>query len=339
MTKQSNTPARQRSLYTAENLRWLGDLDPLPPFSDAAGFEQARLEAAVFSAFAGLGIYTQHAGGVHWTRQMSDGTICVHMDSTLAEFDSPSDGTVSSNHEPGYGVAEPIVQSLLPVRMTEYFNGAAGVRIAAAKGRDLHLTLIGAETARLTLRAAKWVDWQAILEKHARSIAVDGQRPLWEEPKATRLEQQELASYRSHSNTSRLASALLRRVGLFHRVAFAHSISAWTWGRDVWKLEIYSDPCRGPVHQAFLDALTDPKFGIPLQVQWDWCVCGHPERRMNCELTLELTHSTKTKLVLRFISEALPTGLHWPAEIPRSARGKSAEKMNRRSLLSQSSEE
>jgi hypothetical protein len=326
MTKQPDTPALWRRLYTAERLRWLGELDPLSPISDAASFEQARLEAAVFSAFAGLGGYTQHAGGIDWTRQMPDGTICVHMDSTVAEFDCPPDETVSGTYEPGYGVAELVVQSLLPAQKADYFNGAAGVRVAAAKSRDLHLNLIGAESARVTLRAAEWVDWQAILKEHARVITLDGQRPLWEEPKATRLEQRELASYRSHSNTSRLASALLRRVGLFHNVAFAHSISAWTCGPDTWNLEIYTDPCKGPIHQAFLNFLTDPKFGIPLQVRWVWCACGNPERRVNCELTLELTHSMKTKLVLRFVQDPLPRALTWPTTVLRSARGNQPRK-------------
>ncbi|MGW6857785.1 hypothetical protein [Streptomyces xanthophaeus] len=248
-----------------------------------AGRDQARLEAAVFERLGGTVDYCAHPVGIaHLTPQPTRLTVAV--DRKLG---------------PRHRLYKHALQALLPAQYTgsdekvEAPAGIVGVRLRAIDSNGLHLGLAGTD-AHVTLTGPTEQQWRAAMASHRESFRRESYDLLWEATDLTRPELDYIATlptwWAERDETAWVASGLLRRIGLFHTVTKPFCVSYWQHGLG-WKLELRYEHGVPVDHDAVIEHLTHPRWGMNAQVKRDFCACkpcdcdGGAER--TCWFTLE----------------------------------------------------
>ncbi|MGW6705481.1 hypothetical protein ACWGDE_11400 [Streptomyces sp. NPDC054956] len=244
--------------------------------------DQARLEAAVFERLGGTVDYCAHPAGIaHLTPRPTHLTVAV--DRKLG---------------PRHRLYEHCLQALLPIQYTgpdevEGPGGMVGVRLRSIDGAGLHLGLAGTD-AQVTLTGPTEQQWRAAIASHRESFRQEPYDLLWEAADLTRPEIDYIASdptwWGERDEAAWVASGLLRRIGLFHTVTKPFCVSYWQHGLG-WKVELRYEHEVPVDHDAVIEHLTHPRWGMNVQVKRDHCACkpcncdGGAERM--CSFTLE----------------------------------------------------
>lgn len=232
-------------------------------------------------------------GGEWWAHPLGIAGVVLTEPEPVVMLDSH---TTLSNGS-AYSMAGYAVESLLPsIASDSELCGALGLRVACVTGPDMVLTKTSGDSS-LRLRGRPGTNWQTELARHERWLRGRDARPLWDEPRLTVREAEDLRQSPwadVHPGMSWIGSSLLRRVALFHTASNAYSTRSWQ--SDKWVFEL--DTVRGvpAEHNEFLDALMDTKWGLPLRVVQGHCSCGHrpPEypRAYLRSCTYDLEHPT-----------------------------------------------
>ncbi|MGI5451449.1 hypothetical protein ACQEVM_37955 [Streptomyces sp. CA-243310] len=248
-----------------------------------AGRDQARLEAAVFERLGGTIDYCAHPTGV---AQLTPRP--THL--TLA---------VDRKLGPRHRLYEHCLQALLPTQYTgtdeggDGLGGIVGVRLLTIDEAGLHLGLAGTD-ARVTLTGPTEQQWCAAVASHQDSLRQGPYDVLWDAPDLTRPELDYVAKdptwWGERDEAAWVASSLLRRIGLFHMVTKPFCVRYWQHGLG-WKFELNYEHGVPVDHDAVIEHLTHPRWGMNAKVTRDHCACkpcdcdGGAER--SCWFTLE----------------------------------------------------
>lgn len=260
-----------------------------------AGPDQSRLEAAVFERLGGTIDYCAHPAGVAHVRPATD-HLAVAVDPKLG---------------PNHRLSEHCLEALLPTQYTgadeqvEGPGGIVGVRLRGIDAAGLHLGL--AETdAHVTLTGPTPKQWRSILADHRARCRNEHLDPLWDTPKLTEVERGYLAKdptwWEERAGAAWVASGLLRRIALFHTVTKPFCVRYWQHGLG-WKFELRYEHGVPVDHDAVIDHLTHPKWGMALAVNRDSCACkscdcdGGAER--SCWFTLD-PEGNRGQVVIHF---------------------------------------
>jgi hypothetical protein len=182
--------------------------------------------------------------------------------------------------------------------------GVPGLRIAKVRGADLHLTLAG-RGCGLVLRGRKGTCWRSELRQRRESERNREDAPaLWSEASLTSYERDHIREFPNalDQDLAWLGSGLLRRVALLATASSAYSTRSWITG-DEWIFEL--DTVRGVTldHNAFLDKLMDPVWGLPLRIERHHCACHqhrYAEYMHQCTFHLEHTGEEPGIMQIRF---------------------------------------
>ncbi|MFJ4651117.1 hypothetical protein ACIP5Y_07565 [Nocardia sp. NPDC088792] len=258
--------ARRYCDYTGESLQYVKsclDIDRATPIP-AAPDDQARLEAMILRQLTNRGMRFAHFLGISRIRLQPDNTLIIYLD---AVGDLPISGAYS------------VVEALMPAALPNIqVDGVIGLRVASIGGADLVLRLLGTG-AKVILRASQNdVAWNAKLRRRKEILDSDAdQIAVWDEPALTSHELEHLDHYGLHpterDDMAWLGSALLRRINIVQTVSTAYSLRLWTNMRHQWVID--TDTRRDVLlnHTRLMEALTDPVWGIPLEVHKSDCDC------------------------------------------------------------------
>ncbi|MGK5631832.1 hypothetical protein [Streptomyces sp. URMC 123] len=248
-----------------------------------AGPDQSRLEAAVFERLGGTIDYCAHPAGVAHVRPATD-HLAVALDPKLG---------------PSHRLPEHCLAALLPTQYTgtdeqlEEPSGIVGVRLRGIDAAGLHLGLAGTD-AHATLTGPTPKQWHSIVADLHAWCREKHHDPLWNTPELTRPELAYLAEHttwwQERAEAAWVASGLLRRIALFHTVTKPFCVRYWQHGLG-WKFELRYEHGVPLDHDAVIDHLAHPKWGMDLAVTRDSCACkpcdcdGGAER--SCWFTLD----------------------------------------------------
>ncbi|WP_159391793.1 hypothetical protein [Streptomyces viridochromogenes] len=259
-----------------------------PRIVEATG-AQRRLEALVFEHLGGDVDYFAHPIGI--------GSVVPSHDDLVVSLDASS-----TRH--GYPLVAHALEGLLPAELPKAEQteddvrvlGVPGVRTTRTSREGLHLSLAGTE-ASVILTCGDNSNWASLVADRRAVLEADGYRPCWHEAELT---EPERAFHQEHAEMSQavaeaswLPSGLLRRAGLFHEVSTAYCTRYWvTWNE--WRVELKHDPGVKPAHDALVDHLTDPKWGMDLAVDKLHCECDAPwaDPHYDRQCTVELSSPT-----------------------------------------------
>ncbi|XIG72711.1 hypothetical protein C1N81_04155 (plasmid) [Streptomyces sp. SGAir0957] len=168
--------------------------------------------------------------------------------------------------------AEDLLTGLLPCwEPDRQVHGVSGLRIRRRTEAGLELHRLGAETSIwLTgCSAGAFANAERTLRQRLNEL---GWEATWTSKDWTAAEQrweadlQPLILMPSIRKASWLASGLLRRVGLLHTVTVPQVVTGYRgWSGDTWVLKLDFLRSDGFLLQEFVDALTDPTDGLPLE--------------------------------------------------------------------------
>lgn len=269
-----------------------------PELIPVAHGTQALLESRIMMHLATGGQYWAHPLGIKSVRLLPSQTI-VELDSHTYIF-----GTRQA-----YSMSQYAAERVLPFAEPGIqVSGAPGVRIAAIRGRDLHLSLADSES-RLILRAPGDPQWKKIIQRHWESLNIEKFAPLWDSTSLTTHERQDDMRYlrvRQHErDLAWLGSGLLRRIALLY--TSSHSYSARSWITEAeWVFEMDSIFGVSVNHDSFLKQLIGQTWALPLRVEEKYCSCHFTKRRRHREdlqCTFHLVHrdpSYRGGLQIRF---------------------------------------
>jgi len=244
--------------------------------------DQARLEAEIFERLGGTIDYCAHPAGVASVFPTTD-HIAVSVDLKLG-----------ARHR----LPEHCLQALLPtqyngIEKVEGPGGCMGVRLRGIDAGGLHLSLAGTD-AHLSLTGPTPQQWRSLLDDHHTWCRDHKLVPLWDADELTRPERDYMATdptwWKERAETAWVASGLLRRIALLHTVTKPFGVSYWRHGLG-WKFEMNYEHGVTVDHDAVIDHLAHPKWGMALQVERDFCACkpcncdGGSER--SCWFTLD----------------------------------------------------
>ena len=288
---------RFRSSYTGESLRSLGNHRGRVTNSIPIADEQQRvLEAAVFRAFARMGTYSPNPLNIAQTQMLPTGTTVIELGRTAPIYwDLAAD--------------EEIIGMLLPSIDPEdhsYVSGGPGVRLDATEsaGRSIKIRLLGTK-AEVVIHA-KGVRWERQIDAYEREVLSRGLIPVWNHKHLHPAERWELAMpYRRPSAPQTwIGSGLLRRAAAFQTFGRAYAVSAWeaSHGRDAlgWSIEINTHPSNYVSHARFISALTDRKYGLPLEVD--------EQKHHGCEIGQDGQESRQSDYCRHFLRSTLGDG-------------------------------
>lgn len=261
--------ARYRSRCTGNGHQaehqFLSATRPATPITDAVG-DQAVLEAALLERIDGIFDYCAHPTGIHSIHPRPD-HLTVRLDPYLGRTDRPL---------PLHSIA-----MLLPTRYVgtkedpEGPGGVTGLRLTGVDDRGLHLGRIGT-TASATLIGPTAAQWRAYLAEHRAWCADHHLEPLWESPGLSEEEARYRAAsplwHKTMAESAWLSSGLLRRIGLLHTVTFPYSVRYWYDGVD-WKFALKYEHGVPVGHDALVQHLIDPAWGLPLRIARRHCEC------------------------------------------------------------------
>ncbi len=257
----------------------------LPRIAESTG-SQRLLEALVFEHMGGDVDYFAHPIGIS--------SIIPHHDSLVIALDASS-----TRH--GYPLVAHALDGLLPAELPQAEQkrgdvrviGVPGIRITRVSRKGLRLSLAGAK-ASVFLTCGGMSNWKDLLADRRAQLEATGYRPCWNEAEMTPPER---AFHQDHAEMSRavekaswLPSGLLRRSGLFYEVSTAYCTRYWvTW--DQWRIELKHDLGVRPAHDAFVDHLTDSRWGMGLAVDKLHCECDAPwaDPHYDRQCTVELS--------------------------------------------------
>ncbi|MFD3430698.1 hypothetical protein [Nocardia fluminea] len=219
--------------------------------------------------------------------------MTIHLDAYAAAFHERCDA------------AEHAFSCLAPFADADgsFVTGVPGLRVREIRATELVLGLAG-ETATISLRCAPGTRWQPILAA-TRTLMEDASlRPLWDEPCVDDNEGRYMRSEsNAHGHLDWLGSALLRRARLFQSATNAFHLKGWTMDRK-FKIEFVSAVEAGAYHQKFIERLTDPVWGLPLNVHRHECYCRtSPSAASTCWIELTQPGRVDPVLQLRFHHE------------------------------------
>ncbi|MET9077916.1 hypothetical protein ABZX95_38535 [Streptomyces sp. NPDC004232] len=244
-----------QQLATAENQHPVPDANP----------DQARLEAEVFEHLGGTADFCAHPAGIAHVLPTTDHLV-VAVDPKLG---------------PRHRLPEHCLGSLLPTQYigvdekVEGPGGIVGVRLRGIDAGGLHLGLVGTG-ASLTLKGPTPQLWRSILADHRDWCRDHHLAPLWEASELARPESDYVAAdptwWQERSETAWVASGLLRRIPLLHTVTKPYSVSYWRHGLG-WKIELIYEHAVPVEHDAVIDHLTHPRWGMALHVTRHSCAC------------------------------------------------------------------
>ncbi|MEU5001534.1 hypothetical protein [Streptomyces sp. NPDC021622] len=291
---------RTRITYTGEPYQFaldaLKNASSRTPLPDSSG-DQALLESQVLSKLGDGGSWSAHPVGVANVRLSPGKPIVVHLDPHVELSDGED-----------YPVAWHAMDRLLPYSEPGVqVNGVLGLRIAAIRGSDLHLTL--AETgSRLIIRGVPGTTWKDYLDERWESLGRAHAPALWRSRFFSDEERQDEQRHPLVRGTERdiawIGAGLLRRIALFHTASTAYSTRSWITGED-WIFELDTRRDVRLDHDTLLARITDPFWGLPLKVVEHHCTCNDPpltsDRYMR-QCTYELAHreGSRCGIQLRF---------------------------------------
>ncbi|MFI2203706.1 hypothetical protein ACH47Z_23595 [Streptomyces sp. NPDC020192] len=207
------------------------------------------------------------------------------------------DSHVELSRGEGYPLAWHALDRLLPYvgGADIQVNGVLGLRIAAIRENDLHLTL--AETAsRLILRGVPGTRWEDYLDERWKSMATTHDLPQWKSSSFTDYERQDEQSHPlvrgMEKDIAWVGAGLLRRIALFHTSSSAYSTRSWMSGSE-WIFELDTRRDVRLDHDTLLARLTDPVWGLPLRIIDHHCTCDGPplENDHIRQCTYDMAHS------------------------------------------------
>lgn len=266
-----STLVRTRITYTGETYQFAlealkNTLNPtrLP---DSTG-DQALLESQVLSKLGDGGTWSAHPVGIAGVRLRPGRPTVVYLDNHV-ELSQGED----------YPVAWHALDRLLPYTESDIqVGGVLGLRIAAIRGNDLHLTLAETES-RLIIRGVPGTKWDDYLEDRWKDLVRAHAAPLWRSPSFTHLERRDEQSHPLVRGTEKdiawVGAGLLRRIALFHTSSSAYSTRSWITGSE-WIFELDTRRDVPLDHDTLLARLTDPVWGLPLRVVEHHCTCDDP---------------------------------------------------------------
>lgn len=251
---------------------------PLPQAHEA----QAFLESQVMQHLASGGAWWTHPTGLGSVR-ISPSGLLIHLD----RHNILADGTT-------FDMDSYALSKLLPYAVGDQIYGVIALRARAADNRDLALTLAG-QPGRVVLRAQAGTNWRRLLAELRSDVADPDTHPLWREAAITRHEQSDLAAHPllrgAERKISWLGSALLRRIALFENHSSAYSTHSWITGHE-WIFELDTANDVQLDHDSFLAWLTDPVWGLPVEISDKFCDCRSAalQGRRTYQCTYYLAH-------------------------------------------------
>ncbi|MDO0912966.1 hypothetical protein QQM39_19565 [Streptomyces sp. DT2A-34] len=295
---------RYTGLTHAQAKQLLKDRAGKVPRIPAATGPQRLLEALIFEHLRGDVDYFAHPIGIR--------SVFPQHDSLVVSLDA-------SSTRRGYPLVAHALDGLLPAELPKSEQseddvrviGVPGIRITRASRKGLRVSLAGTK-ASVFLTCDASTNWADLLADHRAQLEAARYRPCWSEPKMTPAER---AFHQDHAEMARaveeaswLPSGLLRRSALLHEVSAAYCTRYWvTW--DQWRIELKHDPGVKPPHNAFINHLTDPKWGMNLAVDKLHCQCdvqwADPHYDRQC--TVELSSPTSRPGVLQVRFRAMGT--------------------------------
>lgn len=274
LTQKARYRSRCTGIGHQGSLQQHAAADSQLPVPDASR-DQSRLEAEVFERLGGTIDYCAHPAGV---------AHVVPADTHLSVAVDPQLG-------PRHRLPRHCLEALLPTQYTgadedgEGLGGAMGVRLRGIDAGGLHLGLVDTD-AHVTLTGPTPKQWREILTDHRARCRGHHLRPLWDRLELTQPERSYLAADSTWREervaTAWVASGLLRRIALFHTVTKPFCVRYWQHGLG-WKFELRYEHGVAVEHDAVIEYLTHPKWGMALQVQRDFCAC----KPCNCDAGAE----------------------------------------------------
>ncbi|NUU21785.1 MAG: hypothetical protein HOV68_09765 [Streptomycetaceae bacterium] len=270
--------ARHHALLTGRrhgpSLAAARQLAPETPLVATASPAQALLEGRVFDKLRWPSTSTIFPFGIAWVdaTRPDTSTIALEGDRMVAE----------------------VVTKLLPSqrRGSQDGSGLAGVRVDRID-EHVHLRTVDG-SARLRLTGFDPALWQH--HTAAQRELILAERGRWYTAPDT-LEPGERAHHRRTAHGRRdwdavawMTSALLRRVGLFTTVGLPLWTTAWSsgiGGQVRYCIEMMYGPGTDPRHDQFVERLTDPVHGLPMDVERTHCA----RHRMGRYCTVDLITS------------------------------------------------
>ncbi|MFJ2807851.1 hypothetical protein [Kitasatospora sp. NPDC087271] len=235
----------------------------------AAGDDQALIEYHFLTKFSGGFAYAAHPVAIRATRVLDDRTE-VLLD----------DHAYTSRPDHPYDVADHAIRSILPSGTSPHqLTGVCGLRVGHIDDRGLHLRLLQAPTAHLTLIGPPPSRWRQLLADLRNDTTEDGAPVLWDRPQLAAVER----DFRNHhgewddeeAKMRWLTSGLLRRIGLWHTVSTAFCSRYWQRGDQTMIWELRHAYGVRPAHDELAAAFRNPVWGHPLTILKSHCDCHH----------------------------------------------------------------
>ncbi|RPF30238.1 hypothetical protein EDD96_6833 [Streptomyces sp. Ag109_G2-6] len=218
---------------------------------------------------------------------------------------------------------------LLPPRFTAdgLFYGIPGARFPPPSKKGVEMILPGTP-ARIRLAGIGPKAWKAAWKKEQHEAAKEGDLLChlgsphsWTQRELLHAAGAGIGAVprsRRAEASAWLASALLRRVGLWSAAGIALSTTSWTNpenGGEQWIIEHIHQPTPGALHHDELVGLmTAPEWGMRVKVTDRWCACARQGQM--CLVKLRSTQDEAGELELRFPRRETPRAVHaWGGEL------------------------
>ncbi|WP_175279456.1 hypothetical protein [Prescottella equi] len=234
---------------------------PSPALLSSPDPAQQQLEASVFRSLADIRERSAHPLHVKRIRLSEDHVPIVFLDGAVEDND----------------ISVRILETCFPFELRS--GGLAweciGTRIDGVDGRDLHLAHVES-TARLILRGSAGTDWNAVRKLISRRWEGHS-TPLWNHKELTAVEREHASEFSSTQSRrdprTAMESNLLRRIGIFAEFTSAHLTYAYSSGPDTLRFWLEVDPSVPNRHEQLIAALTDPEWGLGMDVDFEDCLC------------------------------------------------------------------
>ncbi|MFJ6136549.1 hypothetical protein [Kitasatospora sp. NPDC092286] len=292
---ESHADQRLRHLYTGDSVWYIArTARDRSPGIEEANADQALIEHLFLSEVRGGAAYAQHPVSIRATRVL-DGRTEVFLDKCAI-------GTRGKR----YDFAEEALCRLLPFGVDDgELAGVCGLRVSHIDSRGIHLRLVQAPAAHLTLVGPTAAHWKQLVAEHHKAVSAAGSTPLWDRQ---RYGEAEHAFHARHpkfgeheAGMSLLTSGILRRIGMWHTTSNAFCTRYWQAGHQtmVWELRhLYGTR---PAHDEFAALFRKPLWGPPLVVLKQHCDChsrrpdagGRPHPDFERQCTFEFHHQDR----------------------------------------------
>ncbi|MFJ6621194.1 hypothetical protein ACIQOW_26935 [Kitasatospora sp. NPDC091335] len=268
---------------------------PLP----AAGGDQELFEAAIFAHILKPYRFGLHPLRIAQTRPYPESLVLVVDTSERLVFDMLRDLLPSADRE------------------GEEVQGVEGLRILRWRDDGLELHRPGQRTL-VRLAGAPHAVWRRAEKQVVDDLEDSGYRACWRtHPDAwTEVERlQERDDEGWYTGLARrgawLASGLLRRIALFHTTAIPWAADGWRGlsSELLWKFDLACYPDLPPRMEELAAALTDPRFGLPMQTS---------ARSLRSPRRLRLAATHGSEALELFFAPWEADGDQWMADLQRA---------------------